>query len=83
MDFLLQILNGLQIGSVYSLVALGYTMVYGIALLINFAHGEVIMVGAYTVSYTIGLVLQERGLPCYSIGNSMYNSRSFNRKACL
>lgn len=65
MDFLLQILNGLQIGSVYSLVALGYTMVYGIALLINFAHGEVIMVGAYTVSYTIGLVLQERGLPFY------------------
>ena len=46
MDFILQILNGLQVGSIYALVALGYTMVYGIALLINFAHGEIIMVGA-------------------------------------
>ena len=44
--FLQQILNGLVQGSVYALVALGYTMVYGILGLINFAHGEVVMVGA-------------------------------------
>ena len=44
--FLQQIINGLTLGSVYALVALGYTMVYGIIGLINFAHGEVVMIGA-------------------------------------
>lgn len=47
-QFLQQIINGLSIGSVYALVALGYTMVYGIIKLINFAHGEIFMVGAYS-----------------------------------
>ena len=46
--FFQQVLNGLVLGSVYALVALGYTMVYGILQLINFAHGEVLMVGAMT-----------------------------------
>ena len=46
--FLQQVINGLVLGSVYALVALGYTMVYGILGLINFAHGEVVMVGALT-----------------------------------
>lgn len=45
--FLTQVLNGLQLGSIYALVALGYTMVYGIILLLNFAHGDVIMFGSY------------------------------------
>ncbi len=44
-----QVFNGLQSGSVYALVALGYSMVYGIIMLLNFAHGDIIMVGAYTV----------------------------------
>jgi branched-chain amino acid transport system permease protein len=58
MDILLQqIINGLVLGSVYALVALGYTMVYGIIQLINFAHGEVLMVGALT-AYTLAGVLQ-------------------------
>ncbi len=47
MTFLTQVLNGLSLGSIYALVALGYTMVYGIILLLNFAHGDIIMVGAY------------------------------------
>ncbi|MEG0035557.1 MAG: branched-chain amino acid ABC transporter permease, partial [Oscillospiraceae bacterium] len=42
-----QLINGLQSGSVYALIALGYSMVYGIIMLLNFAHGDVIMVGAY------------------------------------
>ena len=42
-----QLINGLTIGSIYALVALGYTMVYGIIRLINFAHGEIYMLGAY------------------------------------
>lgn len=48
-----QIVNGLQAGSVYALVALGYSMVYGIILLLNFAHGDIIMVGAYTAFYAM------------------------------
>lgn len=47
MNFLSQIINGLHVGSIYALVALGYNMVYGIIQLINFAHGDIIMVGAY------------------------------------
>lgn len=53
-----QILNGLQLGSIYALVALGYTMVYGIILLLNFAHGDIIMVGAYIT----WIVLTQLGL---------------------
>ena len=57
MDVLLQqIINGLVLGSMYALVALGYTMVYGIISLINFAHGEVLMVGALTSWTVIGLM---------------------------
>ena len=47
-EFLQQIINGLSLGSIYALIALGYTMVYGILKLINFAHGEVFMIGAYS-----------------------------------
>lgn len=46
-QFLQQIVNGLSLGSIYALIALGYTMVYGIIKLINFAHGDIMMVGAY------------------------------------
>ena len=49
-----QLINGLRTGSIYALIALGYTMVYGIAKMINFAHGDVIMVGAYSLYVTIG-----------------------------
>jgi branched-chain amino acid transport system permease protein len=59
MDILLQqIINGLVLGSMYALIALGYTMVYGIINLINFAHGEVLMVGALT-SWSIIVTIQE------------------------
>ena len=49
MGFLTYLVNGLSLGSVYALIALGYTMVYGIAKMLNFAHGDVIMIGAYVV----------------------------------
>ena len=55
--FISQIFNGLKIGSVYSLVALGYTMVYGIIRLINFAHGDFIMVGAYVLMLTAPAII--------------------------
>ena len=65
MDFISQFFNGLQLGSIYALVALGYTMVYGIAKLINFAHGDIIMVGGYTVFLAIGLPFFKTGLPLW------------------
>ena len=61
MRFLLQLINGLQVGSIYALIALGYTMVYGIVKLINFAHGDIIMVGAYAVLLTMTVL----GWPVY------------------
>lgn len=54
--FLQQILNGLVLGSIYALIALGYTMVYGIMGLINFAHGEVVMFGAMVTISIIGML---------------------------
>ena len=59
MDFLQHLINGIYIGAIYAIIALGYTMVYGIAKMLNFAHGDVIMVGAY-MSYT---VVSGMGLP--------------------
>ena len=63
MDILLQqIINGLTTGSVYAIVALGYTMVYGVIQLINFAHGEVVMIGAMT-AFSVIMALVGMGLP--------------------
>jgi branched-chain amino acid transport system permease protein len=64
--FIQQIINGLVLGSVYALVALGYTMVYGIINLINFAHGEVLMVGALT-SWSVVSALEGAGLPGWAM----------------
>src|SRR6202008_404019 len=50
--FVQQLINGLNIGAIYALIALGYTMVYGILRLINFAHGDVYMVGAFTAYFS-------------------------------
>jgi branched-chain amino acid transport system permease protein len=62
--FIQQIINGLTLGAVYAMVALGYTMVYGIIQLINFAHGEVVMIGAMVAFSVIGALLgTHTGLP--------------------
>ena len=53
MRFLSNLMNGLGLGSVYAIIALGYTMVYGIAKMLNFAHGDVIMVGAYVAFFAL------------------------------
>ncbi len=52
--FLQQLINGLTLGSVYGLIAIGYTMVYGIIGMINFAHGEVYMISAYLSAIGLG-----------------------------
>src|SRR6059058_5789622 len=51
-EFLQQLINGLSLGAIYALIALGYTMVYGVLGLINFAHSDVFMVGAYVGIFT-------------------------------
>lgn len=56
MEFLQQLVNGVSLGSIYALIALGYTMVYGIVKLINFAHGDVFMVGAFIGFYSITIL---------------------------
>ncbi|MDD2418368.1 MAG: branched-chain amino acid ABC transporter permease [Oscillospiraceae bacterium] len=61
MDFTTHVINGLGLGSIYALVALGYSMVYGIVQLINFAHGDIIMVGGYSVY----LIMVMNGLPAW------------------
>ena len=53
MRFLSYLMNGLSLGSVYAIIALGYTMVYGIAKMLNFAHGDIIMVGAYIAYFAL------------------------------
>ncbi len=55
LTFLQQVINGLSLGSLYALIAIGYTMVYGILRLINFAHGDLIMVSAYAAVMGVGL----------------------------
>ena len=62
MTFLSYLINGISLGSVYAIIALGYTMVYGIAKMLNFAHGDVIMVGAYVSFYATSLY----GLPTWA-----------------
>ena len=54
MQFLSYLITGISLGSVYALIALGYTMVYGIAKMLNFAHGDIIMIGSYAVFFTFG-----------------------------
>ena len=49
MSFISYLISGISLGSIYALIALGYTMVYGIAKMLNFAHGDIIMVGGYAV----------------------------------
>ncbi len=62
--FIQSIINGLNQGAIYALIALGYTMVYGIIRMINFAHGDFIMVGAYSLFYTVPLMINY-GMPAW------------------
>ena len=55
MEILSTVINGLSLGGIYAMIALGYTMVYGIAKMLNFAHGDIIMVGGYTILVFMGL----------------------------
>lgn len=81
-NFIEQTLNAIQTGSIYALIALGYTMVYGIVKLINFAHGDILMVGAYITylgvykGFDLGISIVFAIVFCAIF-------RSFNRKICI
>lgn len=79
--FLQQIINGLTLGAVYALIALGYTMVYGILQLINFAHGEVYMIGAYLGIIIFGF-LTAMGLTAISLPLSIIITIIFSMLFC-
>lgn len=63
--FIQQLINGISVGSIYALIALGYTMVYGIIKLINFAHGDVFMVGSFIDCTVPGFWLMPDCLRCW------------------
>ncbi|AVP57255.1 high-affinity branched-chain amino acid ABC transporter permease LivH [Pulveribacter suum] len=62
-----QLFNGLSLGAIYALIAIGYTMVYGIIGMINFAHGEIYMIGAYIGLVTLSAIGMQSGLPVWAI----------------
>ena len=62
-----QLFNGLSLGAIYALIAIGYTMVYGIIGMINFAHGEIYMIGAYVGLVTLSVIGVQSGLPVWLI----------------
>ena len=66
-----QLFNGLSLGAIYALVAIGYTMVYGIIGMINFAHGEIYMIGAYIGLVTLSAIGTQSGLPVFVVIGAM------------
>lgn len=62
-----QLFNGLSLGAIYALIAIGYTMVYGIIGMINFAHGDIYMIGAYIGLVTLSAIGTQSGLPVWAI----------------
>ena len=62
-----QLFNGLSLGAIYALIAIGYTMVYGIIGMINFAHGDIYMIGAYVGLVTLAAIGTQSGLPIWAI----------------
>ena len=83
MEFIQQFINGLNLGSIYALMALGYTMVYGIAKMLNFAHGDIIMVGAYTISVGATMFGLSPNCICSFKYGCLYYFRCSNRKDCV
>ena len=67
LQFSQQLFNGLSLGAIYALIAIGYTMVYGIIGMINFAHGEIYMIGAYTGLITLSIIGVNSALPLFMV----------------
>ena len=74
MSFMSYLISGISLGSVYAIIALGYTMVYGIAKMLNFAHGDIIMVGGYVVFITVSTMGLPPGGRHPGSGSHMYDT---------
>src|SRR5437764_8233111 len=70
MQFIQQLINGISLGAIYALIALGYTMIYGVLRFINFAHGDVFMVGSY-IGYYAATYWVSSFLPVGTLGNTI------------
>ena len=66
--FFEQLINGITVGSLYAMIALGYTMVYGVLSMVNFAHGDIYMVGAYWGYFTLSLLGKHGWLQAEPVG---------------
>ena len=75
MEFIETLINGLSIGSTYAMIALGYTMVYGIAKMLNFAHGDVIMVAGYMIF--VGLTVTGNPIVSFLVSVPLYEYGTF------
>ncbi len=82
MSFLSYLINGISLGSVYAIIALGYTMVYGIARMLNFAHGDIIMVGGFTV-YDCHNDGRFSGCGYSGFGGCVYSAGRYDRASCI
>ena len=67
MSFLSYLINGISLGSIYAIIALGYTMVYGIARMLNFAHGDIIMVGGFVIRRWWEFLQQSQRVRCLAL----------------
>ena len=77
MSFISYLINGISLGSVYAIIALGYTMVYGIAKMLNFAHGDIIMVGGYAAFISMNSLGVNPILAVILSVVSLYDSRTW------
>ena len=83
MSFISYLINGVSLGSIYAIIALGYTMVYGIAKMLNFAHGDVIMIGCYIVFVLMGSSSFKLYRKYYCSGNRLYSTWCSYRENCV
>lgn len=81
--FLQQLFNGVSLGSIYALIALGYTMVYGIINLINFAHGDIYMLGAFIGFAMTAIISYEFYTSTYYFYDGLFCDRCNYRKSSL
>ena len=81
MNFLSYLISGISLGSVYALIALGYTMVYGIAKMLNFAHGDVIMIGGFVIFTAVSSIgIPHAGVAIVCRDHRLHGTGRFHRK---
>ncbi len=82
-SFISYLISGISLGSVYAIIALGYTMVYGIAKMLNFAHGDVIMVGSYVVYVAVSGMGIKSDFSHPAVHYHLYTHGRCDRRRCV